>query len=404
MNPNLEMFLGDDKIMNKAFNPSIKEVASIGDELRFQREYYCYKNNISLPLKIDSSIKENDERDSLQDVLYNYMQNNIGENSEMATSYDVLYAIENGKSKKKNENYNPNAYFLRMFCLFKIYGFLDSMTILEILKDKYNLEPSFASSKNIIEDFEKNYTLYNLIHSGRKGKVIRINIKEGKARCSKDTYLKFCNESEKEEINKMYNEVQKEERYATFSGKEFPIELFNEFKELFKKERQLLINLIEKLLKKGDEMSLIEATQRFINVSREIQNNEQQETLNYKRFIENYNNWINKGSNIIKKIKIENPEDTLMFGYIFTKEKKELQCKMAKLSQLERYCTSLELGRDTSYIDSFINNTLQNINIDTLLRTLEYFDMKDYKFYEILNIIKRDFSYESMIYSNMECF
>lgn len=306
--------------MNKPFNPKTKKVTTIGEELRLQREYYCYKNNVSLPLKIDSTDAKRDERESLQDVLYNFMDRNIGNNSEMATSYDVLYAIENGRSKKKSDPYNPNSYFLRMFCLFKIYGFLDSMTILEILKDKYKLEPSFESSKNIFKDLEHNYTLENLIHNRQKGKAIKINIKEEKARCSKDTYLKFCSEDEKEEIDKIYND------------------------------------------------------------------------------------FLNDDLNPVDKNKAESPEDTLMFSYVFTKEKKELQNKMKQLSQLERYCISLELGRDTSYIDSFINNTLQNINIDTLLKTLEYFNMQDEKFYNILNIIKRDFSYDSMRFSTIEIF
>ena len=141
--------------MKNQFNPKTKKISSIGEELRFQREYYCYKNNISLPLKIDSTDKNRDERKCLQDVLYDFIYRNCGNNSELATSYDVLYAIENGKSKKKSEKYNPNSYFLRMFCLFKIYGFLDSMTILEILKDKYKLEPSFESSKKIIRTIEE---------------------------------------------------------------------------------------------------------------------------------------------------------------------------------------------------------------------------------------------------------
>lgn len=493
--------------MNKPFNPKTKKVTTIGEELRFQREYYCYKNNVSLPLKIDSTDKTRDERESLQDVLYDFMDRNFDNNSEYATSYDVLYAIENGKSKKKNDPYNPNSYFLRMFCLFKIYGFLDNMTILEILKDKYKLEPSFESSKKIIINLEEGCTLDYLIRNGQKGKAIKINIKDGKAKCSKDTYLKFCSEDEKDEVNKMYNktleresfayhyktkpeqkniaeetevlekinnwinkfelllkdnnkmseklmkkldnleelnssievaeefyrtliedkdfskatplleeykflveqygDLFKEEQYATFVRKEFPIELFNEFKELLKDNKQLSIITIEKLLKKGDRISLLGAVQNFSNTIRKLKellkDSDKKEKLKYKKFMKKYKDWEINGKYIEEKIKIENPEDSLMWGYIFTSEKKELQDKMKKLSQLERYCISLELGRDTSYIDSFINNTLQGISIDTLLQTLEYFNMKDYEFYNVLNIIKRDFSYDSMRFSYYEC-
>lgn len=394
--------------MNKPFNPKTKKVTTIGEELRFQREYYCYKNKVSLPLKINSTIKQNDERESLQDILYNFMDRNFDNNSEYATSYDILYAIENGKSKKKNDPYNPNSYFLRMFCLFKIYGFLDSMAILELLKEKYKLEPSFESSKNIIKDLESNYTLEKLIQNGQKGKAIKINIKDEKVKCSKDTYLKFCSEDEKDEVNKIYDETLKEEQYAIFCRKELPIELLNEFKELLKDNKQLSITPIEKLLKKGDRISLLGATQKFSNTVTELKellkDSDKKETLKYKEFMEKYMDWRTNGKSIIEEIKLETPpEDTLMWGYIFTKEKKELQKKMKKLSQLERYCVSLELGRDTSYIDSFINNTLQGISIDTLLQTLEYFNMKDYKFYNILNIIKKDFSYDSMRFSYYEC-
>ncbi len=68
---------------------------------------------------------------------------------------------------------------------------------------------------------------------------------------------------------------------------------------------------------------------------------------------------------------------------IFQRKRAELQNKMKKLSNFEKYCISLELGRDTSYIDDFINNNLQNINIDTLIKTLEYFKMDKEKFYTV---------------------
>lgn len=75
---------------------------------------------------------------------------------------------------------------------------------------------------------------------------------------------------------------------------------------------------------------------------------------------------------------------------------------MKKLSNFEKYCISLELGRDTSYIDDFINNNLQNINIDTLIKTLEYFKMDKEKFYTVLNTVKKDFGSESIFYSKFE--
>jgi len=397
--------------MTKPFNPKTKKVTTIGEELRFQREYYCYKNNVSLPLKIDSTIKENDERESLQDILYNFMDRNFDNNSEYATSYDILYAIENGRSKKKSDPYNPNSYFLRMFCLFKIYGFLDSMTILELLKDRYKLQPSFESSKNIIKDLESNYTLENFIRNRQKGKAIKVNINEGKARCSKDTYLKFCNEDEKEEIDRIYNEILKKEQYSYYYKKEHfneSLEELKEFKNWFEDFEKLLNNnkeLANKLENDIDKLRKLDYIEFYnLMIKHKDLLNDISILNKFERLIKRYNKFLADDLILIDKTKIDNPEDTLMCGYIFTKERTILQNKMKQLSQIEKYYISLELGRDTSYIDSFINGTLQNINIDTLLKTLEYFNMQDEKFYNILNIIKRDFGNESMRYSYLETF
>ncbi len=78
------------------------------------------------------------------------------------------------KVRRKVKNIIQIHIFLRMFCLFKIYGFLDSMTILELLKNKYKLEPSFESSKKkkkIINDLENYYTVEPLILTGQKEKL-----------------------------------------------------------------------------------------------------------------------------------------------------------------------------------------------------------------------------------------
>lgn len=302
--------------MKNQFNPRTKKISSIGEELRFQREYYCYKNNISLPLKIDSTDKNRDERKCLQDVLYDFIYRNCGNNSELATSYDVLYAIENGKSKKKSDPYNPNSYFLRMYSLFKIYGFLDDMTILEILKDKYKLEPSFESSKKIIRTIEEENSLLNQINKNNVGEIIKINIKLGIIFISKDTFLKFTT---------------KEERIKTGNAQ------YEHIKKLFP----------------------------------------------------------------FMKIEKGNAEDWCSYKYNFTKEREILKDKMQKLDILERQCISLELGRDTQYIQEFISGTLHNISINTLIKTFEYFKMENEKFYNILKFIIDDFSGYSIKYSNM---
>ena len=304
--------------MNNQFNPRTKKISSIGDELRFQREYYCFKNNISLPLKIDlgDCSPNSNEKKSLSTVLSNYIEERFGNNSEMATSYDVLYAIENGKSKKKSDHYNPNSYFLRMYCLFKIYGFLDDMTSLEILKDKYKLEPSFESSKKIISKIEEENFLLNQIHKNNVGEIIKINIKFGIIFISKDTFLKFTT---KEQVIKTGNKQ------------------YEHIKKLFP----------------------------------------------------------------FMKIEKGNAEDWCSYKYNFTEERERLRDKMQKLDILERQCISLELGRDTQYIQEFINGTLRNISINTLIKTFEYFKMENEEFYNILKLIINDFSGYSIQYSYM---
>lgn len=302
--------------MNKPFNPRTKKVTNIGEELRFQREYYCYKNNVSLPLKVDSTDKKRDERKSLQNVLGNYMDDRFENNSEYATSYEILYAIENGKSKKKSDPYNPNSYFLRMFCLFKIYGFLDDITILELLKDKYKLEPSFESSKIILDKIKQENSLLNQILKGSNGEIIKINIKLGMIFCSKDTFLKFTT---------------KEERIKQGNAQ------CEHIKNLFP----------------------------FMNLEK------------------------------------ENSKDLCSYKYNFTKERERLKSEMKKLNEIEQKCTSLELGKDTTYIQYFISGKLRNISIDTLLKTLEYFKMEKENLYNILKLIKDDFSANSITYSNI---
>lgn len=306
--------------MNKPFNPRTKKVTTIGEELRFQREYYCYKNNVSLPLKVDSTDKKRDERESLQNVLLKFMKENVPFDNELSTSYDVLYAIENGKSKKKGEKYNPNTHFLRMFCLFKIYDFLDSLRILELMTDKYNLEPQYETSLYTMLDVLEGNSIEELIKKGQRGKVLSININYGKIFVSKDTYLQTCDEDEKKKVLELYKNWEQEEHYK-----------------------------------------------------------------------ETYSN-----GELIKKEKIDNADECFIFGYIFKDEINELQKKMKKLSNIEKYTTSLELGEDTSYIPNFINGTLQNIHIDTLLKTLEYFEMKDSKFYDTLLLITKNLDKETL--------
>ena len=309
--------------MDKQFQPRIKNISSIGNELKFQREYYCFKNNISLPLKVNDS-KKIEIKQTLQDVLYDFMQEHLGNNSELATSYEVLYAIENGKSKKKNEKYNINNYYLRMFCLFKIYGFLDSQTIMELL-ESYSITPSLQTSVQIQTIIQQENSAENLLKNGKIGKLLKINIKQGKIMLSKEQYISIFSPlpKELETMEKMENEQ--------LSGKMYHI----------------------------------------------------------------------KKENDKPKITEEPFKTPLFFGYDWKEEQKVLIGKMKNLSNIEKYCLSLELGRETTYINNFINNTLQNVSIDTVLRTLDYFKMNNYQVYNILLKLKNHLSKESFKFSSI---
>lgn len=160
--------------MNKKFNPKVTEINNIGDELRFQREYYNFKNP-SKKLIIRKTIGVNEKTgehksEFLGDVLQNFLDNNFEymkipkktdrENyGEYGTGEDILYAIEHNKLKsnkeKNNEKYNSNAYYLRMYSLFKIYGFCDDEQILYLL-EKYNIKPRFEKTRIEVDKIKEN--------------------------------------------------------------------------------------------------------------------------------------------------------------------------------------------------------------------------------------------------------
>ena len=312
--------------MKKEFKPSIKKVIHIGDELRFQREYYCYKNNVRLPLKVLSSQKENDNRKCLQDVLYDFMKENIEFDTEFGTSYDVLYAIENGKSKKKGESYNPNTHFLRIYCLFKIYNFLDSLRILELMTEKYELEPQYETTFVTMLNVVEGNSVEEFLVQGRRDKILKVNLKYGRIIVTKDTYLQLCGEKTRKEIELKYEKWYQQEHYK-----------------------------------------------------------------------EKYEN-----GELVEKIKIDNPDEEFIFGFDFKELIKELQSKMKKLSLIEQYCLSLDLGENTSYIPDFINGNLQNIYIDTFKKTLKHFNIINEQLNDILEIVMKNIDKE--VFKGLETF
>lgn len=274
--------------MNKKFNSKVKEINNIGDELRFQREYYNFKN----PSKklIPRIATRNTESEFLGDVLRNFLDNNFEymkipkktdrENyGEYGTGEDILYAIEHNKLKsnreKKNEKYNPNAYYLRMYSLFKIYGFLDDFEIICLL-NKYNIKPRFEKTKIEIQKIIDNYKEVT--------KLFRLkDMFDFKQECT--IYI---------QSHKLY--------------------------DLFKKDSTKDKPLLE---------------------------------------------YINDDKDKIKR------------NMKFTKAKQMIIEKLKKYSVLDRMCMSLDIGRDSTFLESVINEDINSFTLETLYKLTEILGLRN---------------------------
>lgn len=257
-----------------------KEIC-IGNELKFQREFYNKKHNIKLTKKNTYSSKSKPVSEELRIYLESQFEytkidkkNNRENYGELGVSDEVILKIENGYSRKSKENYNIDDYYLRIYSLFKIYGFLDDYAILMLLHS-YNIKPSFEKSRNEIM------------------KII-------------------------ENCRKQYEE--------------------NTLKRLFNFE-----NFI-------------------IGLNRTINWKNNSSILNYiidnKQGLEHRINCKN-----VKKIIIE---------------------KLSKLSEEERKYKSLELGRETDFIEKMIKNNIKHITYEELIKILDYLELNDTDFYFII--------------------
>lgn len=274
--------------MKKKFNPKVTEINNIGDELRFQREYYNFKHSSK---KLIPRIATRDTKSEfLGDVLRDFLDNNFEymktpkktnrENyGEYGTGEDLLYAIEHNKlksnRKKMNETYNPNAYYLRMYSLFKIYGFLDDFEIIFLL-NRYNIKPRFEKTKIEIKKIIDAYK--NLI------KIVRLkNMFDFKEECSIS-------------INSM--------------------ELMNFFREDSKKDEPLL---------------------EYINDDKE----------------------------------------KIRYNMKFTKAKQIIIKKLKTYSTLERMCMSLDIGKDSTFLENIINEKVDSFTLETLYKLTEILELKN---------------------------
>lgn len=144
---------------------TVKEVNSISDELRFQREYYNFKcEDKKDELKISYSLKENNGKvlgDEIalliEDITGNEIERDKKTNIPKNLSESVFKNIE--KPKISNNKYKRldnkevrglNTYYLIMYYMFKLYGFLEDYDIFELL-NKYGIEPKTDEMKEQAE-------------------------------------------------------------------------------------------------------------------------------------------------------------------------------------------------------------------------------------------------------------
>lgn len=275
----------------KNFKPTIQEIHNIGDELKFQREYYNYINkskklvlknanehsSFYLGLKLAEKFSELTGIEIL-----------LSDKSNLAKglSYEVLSNIEKNNYLKKKDTiknkknvYNLNIYYEKMYYMFKLYGFIsDDYYIFELLKR-------------------------NHININNDNMKIRIkSIKEN------------CQVSHKNDSNGTFYNV------------------------------EVLINEIEELLNNKNIM--------FLN------------TKEYYKDI----------------IKYKNIKDTMVV-ISFIQLHKNVKNEFKKLFPLQRYCISLYLGRETTFIDTIINDKISFCSYETTSKLLQLLELDNTDFY-----------------------
>ena len=272
--------------MERKFNTKIIEIKTIGDELRFQREYYNFKNSPKkYTRKTNSGEKSQFVGDKLKEHLLNnfetYKQkdkwnsrDNLG---EYGTNESVIYAIEEGHYRRtENVTFYPERHYLRMYSLFKIYKFLDDFEILTVLK-KYNITPDFEKSIKEKEKIKKD--------------IINCFYKEPQKQLYKLLYTRTTNN-----VEKLFNE--------------------NEIKNVCNNKK-----LIKKLLS--------------IN--------------NYRNLPANFN-WL-------------------------------LKEKFKCLSNIDKKCLSLDLGKETAFVDNILQENIEYLSFETIFKIIKYLNIEDTDFY-----------------------
>lgn len=286
--------------MRREFKTKLTEIKNIGDELRFQREYYNFKNS---PYKLTPRMCNGRKSKYLGDALKEFMKNrfdyikyiedgiqNSNKNQgEYGGNETMLYDIERNrirKSKETNwEKYHVNLYYLRIYCLFKIYSFLDDYEIIMLL-NKYNVKPYFEQSEEEIK------------------------------RIKKECYIEYKENPEK----------------GAFNLKKWIIVIPS--------------NIVEEL--SSNHTTNLKDTKKIVGKS------------------------------------IVNKKMTIQFLSL----KKYMLNYFLELSSIEKKCISLELGKETGFIEDVLEGNIEYITLETLLKIID--KVKELKNTDFEYLIKRD--------------
>lgn len=278
----------------------------IGKELRIQRYYYNKLNKIGYALDDTYSSKSKSLAEDLEDYLVNHFEymfqetfkprENKGERSKDPA---ILSYLENNTSKSKKEC-NYNSYYLRIYCIFKLYGFLDDFEIFRLLYK------------------------YKIIPKNDKSKIESNNIK---FECAKEY---------------------KQKSIKQFVRVNYPVMAISN-------------DIIIKIVKEKEQREILELSD-----------------LNLPQKVESLILPCSKSDDkMFDKHKIK-----------FDKLLKLFIEDITKLSKEDRQCISLDLGKESSFIDDFLQNKIEYITFETLLNITKYLNLIDTDYGIILNELK----------------
>ena len=148
--------------MEKVFKPRIDEINSIGDELKFQRDYYNYIKEKPLVLSDNDTTKSEKLYNVLQEYLdthFGFEKNSDGDNEEWGTNREIISKIEKGAETRKDEKYDINKYYLRIYCLLKIYNFISDDYDIFTLLNKYGIKPKIENTIKIVNKLKQECNL-----------------------------------------------------------------------------------------------------------------------------------------------------------------------------------------------------------------------------------------------------